>query len=354
MAKVRKAVNESEESSPPHTVSLWTWVKNFLYSTWKGIAWLAVRFWDWDWVAAVVGTVCIGVSIVLAQYAFYLAANVLLVFGAVLLAVRIVFDIFFRSNLDKTGRIAASLIASGTIGLVAYLGWYLVDQIRWKNEVVISTVFKSSSLFTEKRKRDVTWDLNEYYLYLKKVGFNLPTDIPPLGLTPKGSEMMAGGSGGPTYFSSLFVTEDMVDDSNAWRSIYSTYTFNRNLVWPDAFRTGISRVEADHDEEAAWIYTCYFSSSFAGRRVCNAQSPGHDWTDAMWDIRSKYGQDYTDGLMCYAELMWGSVPSKYLDSFDKFFRYKLASGESVKGSNVSSPESFAIFKQHGIDLSPPW
>jgi hypothetical protein len=157
--------------------------------------------------------------------------------------------------------------------------------------------------------------------------------------------MGGGGSEGPAYYSSVIITEDKVDDPSILRSVYSSYIFNRTLVWPDAYKTGISRTEAEDDEIAAWIFSCYFPASFSEHKACADEAPGHKWSDAMWDVRREYGQDYTDGLMCYTVKTWKGVPAKYVNDFDKFFRYRIAGGESVKDNGQRDREIDAIFKR---------
>jgi hypothetical protein len=119
-------------------------------------------------------------------------------------------------------------------------------------------------------------------------------------------------------------------------------------------KVGMNHAEKEDDEIAAWIMQCYFPASFVGHLVCDRNSPGYKWQEALWEVRSQLGHDYADGLLCYTVNLWGSVPSKYVGDFDKFFRYKLASGESVKDNANTGKEIDAIFKRRRLDISPPW
>jgi hypothetical protein len=319
-------------------------VKNAIYWLWR-------KMWAWGPLAWIVGTICISVGIVVAPERMYVLGRTLVTVGGCLLSAKVLHDAVAEHK--PVREIVAAFLISGVIILAVTIGgWWIIKKIEWNHEVVIKVTFKSSPLFTEKRQRDIVWNLNEYYVYLKKVGFDLPVEIPPLGLSPPHSAMLSGGSQGPAYYSHLIITEDTVDNPNILRSVYSTYTFNRMLVWPDAYKTGLSRTEAKDDEVAVWIFSCYFPASFSGRKACADEAPGHNWTEAIWEVRSKYGQDYTDGLMCYTVTMWG-VPAKYADSFDKFFRYRLAGGESVKDNGQRGPEIDVRFKRHGLDITPP-
>jgi hypothetical protein len=74
----------------------------------------------------------------------------------------------------------------------------------------------------------------------------------------------------------------------------------------------------------------------------------------MWDVRQKYGQEYADSLMGYALKMWRDLPTKYADNFDRFFRYKLVAGETVKDNSADRyRELNDVLQHHGIDTAQP-
>ncbi|MBZ5699031.1 MAG: hypothetical protein LAN18_10855 [Acidobacteriia bacterium] len=325
---------------------------NWLLSFINVVRWLWRKIWDWGPLAWIVGTILIPVGIVVAQERMYGLGRTLIALGPLLLLLKILHVSIGEHKPAK--EISAVFVISGlALMVVTYGGWWAVSKIEWKQEVVIKMTFKSSPVLTERTQRKIIWQINQYYLYLKKIGFELPAEIPPLGVSPSHGIISGGGSPGPTYYSSLIISEDAINNSSVLISIYSIYTFNRALVWPDAYRRGISRAEADDDEVAAWILSCYFSASFSGRNVCQKDTPGYKWVDAMWDVRKSYGQDYADGLMCFTEMMWKNLPAKYVDTFDKFFRYKLIAGESVKNNASEEPKIDLIFKQHGLDITLP-
>lgn len=311
----------------------------------NALVWLWRKTWAWGPVAWI-GAVCISASIVLVQEQMYRAGRGLLTIGLLLLFLKVSHDVLAEGK--PAAEIVTTVLASGVVfGLFGFSAWQTIDRIVWNHEVVIKMTFKSSPVFTAKRRKEIVWNLNEYYRYLQKVGFEFPTEIPPLGLTPPHGLMLGGGTQGPAYYSSLFIPEDSVDNPDVLRSVYSSYIFDRILVWPDAYKTGFSRAEAEDDEEAAWIFSCYFPASYSGHRVCSNEVPGHNWLDALWETRNKYGQDYTDSLLCYTMMTWG-VPSKYADNFDRFFRYRLVGGESV----VGVVDLDAVFTRYGLDVGP--
>jgi hypothetical protein len=355
---VQKAVSPNPEEPLWLRVlsALWRFGLRVCMAVWHSIVWLLWdKLWGWNPVSWLVGTIFIPVGIVLAQEGLYTDGRIFIVVGAVLLFGKLVHDaINEKPEKSLTDVISISIVSGLSIAFFAWFVWGVIDRIEWNHEMVVKMTFKGSPLFTPARKEKVQRIMNDYYKYLRSIGFDLPTEIPPLGLTPKGSIMLGGGSQGPAYYSSLRIPEDTVDSADTLRFIYSSYAFNRMLVWPDAYKTGLSRVEAEGDEKGAWIFECYFPSSFAGKDICERTTPGHEWFDVAWEVRKKYGKDYTDGLMAYTAIMWGGVPAKYTDNFDKFFRYKLASGESVKDNGDEGSTITAIAKAHGRDLTPPW
>lgn len=332
-------------------------VVRFLPNGWltpftNAVHWLWGKISGWKQLAWIFG-ICISLSFVAAREQMYGTTRALVTAVGVLLLAKVLNDSVVEHKPIK--EILVAFLINGAIITAAIFGlWRVIAQIEWNHEVVIKMTFKSSPLFTEKRQKEIIWSLNEYYRYLTKIGFDLPVEIPPLGLSPPHGIMGGGGSEGPAYFSSLIISEDNVDDPNVLRSVYSSYTFNRILVWPDAYKNGISRTEAEDDGRAAWIFACYFPRSFSGNNTCADETPGRMWREAIWEVRREYGQDYTDGLMCYTVKTWKGVPVKYIENFDQFFRYRLAGGESVKDNGQRSSEINAIFKRHGLQITPPW
>jgi hypothetical protein len=257
-----------------------------------------------------------------------------------------------RSKGGFTRPFLSSMIVAGMVW-ATLVGWYGVRK--WpKREITVAITFKDSPLLTQKRRKNIEIDLDDFYRYLKNVGFDFPKDIPPIGVSPSHSVMLSGGGGGPAYYSSLIISEDVLDTPGIVRTVYAAYTFNRILVWPDAWRPNQPRAQAEDDEVAAWVYACYFPRSFGGQETCDSNAPGHKWIDAMWAVRRKYGQEYADSLMCYTLKMWRDTPSKYAENFDRFLRYRLAVGETVKDNSADRYfELNGIFQDHGIDTAQP-
>jgi hypothetical protein len=339
-------------SDPKSPRQLAMWIAST--SLGRTVKWLWERFWSWGTLAWFVAGLAIPLGIgVAAMVEMYLIGRCLVGLGVALLVIKLISDALVEKR--STSEVVWIAAVTSAIGIgIVYCCFVAISAIEWKKEVVITMTFKQSPILATEQQR-IEWTLNSYFLYLKKIGFDLPTEIPPLGLNPPHSIILvSGGILGPISTHSIYIPEDTIDNADNIRFAYSIYTFNHLLVWPDMLKTGITRAEAEHDEVAAWIAECYFPASFAGHLVCEKGTQGYKWTEALWEVRSRLGQDYADGLVCYTVKHWGIVPSKYVGEFDKFFRYKLASGQSVKDNPNTGREIDAIFKRHGLDISPPW
>jgi hypothetical protein len=332
----------SDPESPKH---LGVWIRNT--SLGRTVGWLWARFWGWGTLSWVIAGIAIPVGIAAAAMGMYLIGRCLVALGIMLLIAKLIHDAVIEKR--STSEVAWIAGISGAIGLALVYGcFWAISAIEWKHEMVIRMTFKQSPVLADQQDR-IQWEMNSFFLYLKKVGFNLPAEIPPLGLNPPHSVMLVGGPTiGPISTHSIFIPEDAIQNTDNIRFAYSVYTFNRLLAWPDMLKSGMTPAEKGNDEVAAWIAECYFPASFVGHVVCDGGTPGYKWQEALWEVREKLGQDYADGLICYTVNLWASVPSKYVDDFDKFFRYKLVSGESVKDSPNTGREIDAIFKRHGL------
>jgi hypothetical protein len=204
-----------------------------------------------------------------------------------------------RAKGNTKWQFLSSLIVMAIIWATA-VGWYAVRK--WpKREIIVVVTFKDSPIFTQQRRKNIEIELDDYYRYLRNLGFDLPREIPPIGASPPHAVGSAGGGGGglhgPVYYSSLIIPEDALDAPGSVRTTYSLYVFDRIFVWPDAWKSNLPRAEVEDDEVAAWIYSCYFPWSFSGQSTCDSSAPGHQWVDAMWDVRQKYGREYADAYV---------------------------------------------------------
>src|SRR5579872_975308 len=80
--------------------------------------------------------------------------------------------------------------------------------------------FKSSPLFTDKRKNAITHEMTEFHDYLVAFGFDPPIDVPPVAAINAGSPMSPG------WGESMTVDEKSLDNPAAIYNVYAGETFS--------------------------------------------------------------------------------------------------------------------------------
>jgi hypothetical protein len=73
------------------------------------------------------------------------------------------------------------------------------------------------------------------------------------------------------------------------------------------------------------------------------------WCVALWDIRQRYGQDFTDKLLFYTFQQW--QPARTTESnFDAYFMSRFFSGIFVAANDDEQESAIsAILKKRGLD-----
>jgi len=302
--------------------------------------------WAWPFLGVLIPT-AIGIGSWLVSEQIYQIGRVLILMALALLLLK-TFHQSLSARIAARQRISISLASITALALLIYSSLGVINRIEWKHEVVINLPFKTSPLLTEARKHRIIWNLNSYYRYLSNIGFDFPVDIPPVQISPPNSVNGGGGSPGASYFSTLTISEDNIDNPAVIRAVYSSYIFNRAIYWPAVLKQGTPQSQIDADEAAAWMMGCYFASSFGNRIVCGTDAAPGRWLDALWDARRQYKHESVDKLMYYTFATWNSFPVKYPESFDKSFRYHLIAGGIAQGIPNLDP----ILKRHGIDTGP--
>ena len=213
---------------------------------------------------------------------------------------------------------------------------------------VLKLTFQDSPALTAARTERISRVLNDYYAYLTSdIGLELPKELPPIGVTPKGGLIMAGGvSGAPSYYSHIMLPVDSLEKDDIVRTAYSFYAIG-DFLWVNP---PTSANQAGYSE-AKWLFPCYFASSFSGKVLCIADIPADKWLKTMWDVRQKYGKFYADKVMGFTLRMWHTSPPGEWKTFDQLFMNKLRSGEIVmNGNSERFNEVQAIAVRHGIQL----
>jgi hypothetical protein len=94
------------------------------------------------------------------------------------------------------------------------------------------------------------------------------------------------------------------------------------------------------------IFSSYYASSYRGTNLCG---DSYKWCHALWDIRRRYGKEFTDKLLFYAFQQWQSVSDE--SNFDAYFMRRFFSGMYVAVNDYEKqvPEISAILKARGLD-----
>jgi hypothetical protein len=154
----------------------------------------------------IVAGIAIPVGIGVAAMEMYLIGRCL-VGGVALLVIKLIHDALVEQR-STTDIVWIAVITSAIGTGIAYGCFFAISAVEWKREVVITMTFKQSPVLAEQQHR-IQWELNNYFLYLKKIGFDLPTEIPPLGLNPRhGTILISGGLLGPISTHSIYIPED--------------------------------------------------------------------------------------------------------------------------------------------------
>jgi hypothetical protein len=237
-----------------------------------------------------------------------------------------------------------SSVITLTVALVLWtFGTMLYAKRVWPSrQLVVEIIFKDSPLWTKQRKKEFSEALDDYYLYLRGIGFTtFSRAIPPIGFAHTNISTSGGSIGADVYYSSIWLSDETADQPAAAVQVYSGYLFNNAILYDDTVT-----FPRDYKENAAAIFACYFDSSFRNKNVCPEGWPNQKWLDATWDMRHQCGQDSTDKLMFYTFAMWKTFPVKS-ESFDSFFSKKLLAAQNVQSVQCDLQK---IVPPHGIEF----
>ena len=149
---------------------------------------------------------------------------------------------------------------------------------------------------------------------------------------------------GSLYDAGINFPEAEIDKPEGIRMVYAHHVFRKifGMYSDPMVRFG------DSTES---IFADYYVSSFGNRN----RNDGDDnkwtqakWVNAMWDIRTEYGQAFADRLLFYVSERW-KTPLQNDPEFDKFFIQRFLAGLDVidnAGQNESKIRE--ILKKRGI------
>ncbi len=207
----------------------------------------------------------------------------------------------------------------------------------------VKLIFKESSLFTPRRKAVITDEMSKFHNYLRGIGFDIPDDFPPIGVS-KRTVYMVSMSPGTLYDASVMLPEADLDNRDAIASLYGQYIFqemfdpsNRNFELPGG----------DVQSRSGWVYCTYYTSSFLGKHREGSASLKH-WNNGLWEVRQTFGQDFADRLLFYAHQRW-LQPTKN-DTLDQFFLVRVMGGIDVMENNQNdyTKRIIEILQKNGL------
>ena len=201
----------------------------------------------------------------------------------------------------------------------------------------IKLIFKDSPLLTEARKRNITKAINEAYSYLVNLGFPLEKEVPPLCVSPYNVQSMSGVFPGTIYERQIYLPHNSLDDPNTIRRVYLSYVFGMLFHSID----GGALSDQATRTTVAFLFTDYCASSIAGKNLDSGEWRGHNWMQAVWEIRQRQGQAATDRYMYYAYRTWDVDPTKPSGAFEDVFLTRFLAGVWIKdnfGTSIASVE----------------
>lgn len=200
----------------------------------------------------------------------------------------------------------------------------------------LKLTFKESRVLTPARKDHIADEMEAFYRYLVRLGFHPPTTVPPIGISPSAASTSIGNyPGDPIYGRNLFIGKDSIDDPVAIRAVYGDYAFGLLL---DVHAPGTNAFF--NRSWTASILSRYFNESFSSKKSVNLDPKSFNgWPDALWEIRSTCGREFTDRALVYAVGAPEPPSGPYdpqMQHFNEYFRSRLGRGEVVVDDAVLS------------------
>lgn len=222
------------------------------------------------------------------------------------------------------------------------------------SEIQVKLIFKNSPLFTPKRKRQITIEIDAFRKYLIGLGFDVPKEMPPIGtFHGKGFQSAYPGSLGNNlpFNADIYIGDEAIDDPTSWRRVYAYYFFT---VIFDRH----SQKDAGLKFRKEWIihiFLDYFANSYPNKRPKFAKGI-NEWVNALWDIRDSCGQDFTDRALFYTSEVKIEAEEKiekdfknFEKDFNKDFSLRFLDGAWVVDNNLRNRSKIVeILKRHNL------
>jgi hypothetical protein len=223
----------------------------------------------------------------------------------------------------------------------------------------IHIIFKNSPLLTPARTARITQEIDGYRNYLLALGFDAPSDVPPIGTVP-GDYNTSAAAGPEQLNGSIEIGGNMIDDPMAAIAAYNTFAFPRILDCDNRSRLDL----AFRQWSSVWL-SIYFNWSYSGHpsiykgRVVVPRK--NTWEAALWQIRNELGKSFTDQSLFYmvkrldnlvADRRFQKSGDNYSVSTaesNTYFYQGFLLGESIVDNHFSSLSRIgAILKSNGL------
>lgn len=221
------------------------------------------------------------------------------------------------------------------------------------SKVEVKLIFKDSPLFTSERKQQITAEINAFRRYLIGLGFDVPKETPPIGIT-HGKGFTAGYSNSHTidlaFTEQIYIGDELIANPASWRNAYAQYFFRRIFGYEHLGN-------AELEFRRSWtgvIFASYFAGSYWTERPWHMEG-FNGWVKALWDIRDSCGQEFTDRALFYA-FKFKEVKSsfkKFEDDFNEDFAYRFFWGVEVVDNDFHNrPKIIQVLKKYNLLLKP--
>ena len=217
----------------------------------------------------------------------------------------------------------------------------------------VKLIFKDSPLFTPIRKQRIQEQLTAFRSYLTSIGFDAPLEVPPLGTVP-GTMTISGTGDSKIYYQDINIGEQVIDDPMRVRGAYAGYAFRKMLDVDD-----LNRWDHPYRGLTSSVLANYFNWSFANKTW--SQPLGNSWEGALWEIRERCGQRFTDMALFYMFKTLGDVADPKLlkdrragytvssEEFNLYFFHGFLSGEQVVDNQFHNLSTIGqILRDHGL------
>src|SRR5262249_21048818 len=143
------------------------------------------------------------------------------------------------------------------------------------------------------------------------------------------------------YDTFTLIPEHAIRNDELIQEAYAMFVFG-NLLTPYE-----PPASSDFYPTSSLIFSIYYLSSYRGINLCNKTDK---WCQTLWDIRQRYGQEFTDKLLFYAFQKWEQARTSE-SNFDAYFMRRFFRGLRVAANDADKqvPIVIAILKNRGLN-----